>query len=76
MIVLERVKLKEEVVDAPEILTVIGSIPHLEPFLNSLYSCNYKAFFKVNSGVPLLLPSPFGTQAARVACSGVACCGT
>ncbi|KAK8684442.1 hypothetical protein V6N13_040469 [Hibiscus sabdariffa] len=33
------------VVDAPEILTVIGKIPHLSEFLNSLYNCQYKSFF-------------------------------
>jgi hypothetical protein len=32
-------------VDAPEILTVIGKIPHLSEFLNSLYDCQYKSFF-------------------------------
>lgn len=34
-----------QVVDAPEILTVIGKIPHLSEFLNSLYDCQYKSFF-------------------------------
>lgn len=34
-----------QVVDAPEILTVIGKIPYLSEFLNSLYDCQYKAFF-------------------------------
>lgn len=32
-------------VDAPEILTVIGKVPHLSEFLNSLYECQYKSFF-------------------------------
>lgn len=41
-----------QVVDAPEILTVIGKIPHLSEFLNSLYDCQYKSFF-----------SAFGKQA-------------
>ena len=44
---LDRVDLKSKVVDAPEILTVIDSIPHLSPFLNALYSCDYRTFFKV-----------------------------
>lgn len=34
-----------QVVDAPEILTVIGKIPYLSEFLNSLYDCQYKSFF-------------------------------
>lgn len=32
-------------VDAPEILAVIGKVPHLSEFLNSLYNCQYKSFF-------------------------------
>ena len=34
-----------QVVDAPEILAVIGKVPHLTEFLNSLYNCQYKSFF-------------------------------
>lgn len=34
-----------QVVDAPEILTVIGKVPYLSEFLNSLYDCQYKSFF-------------------------------
>ena len=34
-----------QVVDAPEILTVIGKIPYLSEFLNSLYDCQYMSFF-------------------------------
>ena len=47
VITLDRVDLKKKVVDAPEILTVIDSIPNLTSFLNSLYMCQYGAFFKV-----------------------------
>eukprot|EP00891_Asterochloris_glomerata_P007406 jgi/Astpho2/7406/fgenesh1_pm.00114_%23_14_t len=42
---LDRVALKEKVVDAPEILTVIDSIPHLTQYLNALYGCRYADFF-------------------------------
>ncbi|CAB79392.1 putative proteasome regulatory subunit [Arabidopsis thaliana] len=45
IITLDRVSLKQKVVDAPEILTVLGKIPFLSEFLNSLYECQYKAFF-------------------------------
>ncbi|CAN1239631.1 26S proteasome non-ATPase regulatory subunit 6 homolog [Linum grandiflorum] len=45
IISLDRVSLKQKVVDAPEILAVIGKIPHLSEFLNSLYDCQYKSFF-------------------------------
>ena len=48
LITLERTELKSKVVDAPEILTVIDSIPHLSPFLNALYGCNYRTFFQVH----------------------------
>ncbi|GLE10695.1 hypothetical protein PINS_up022912 [Pythium insidiosum] len=40
-----RVDLKKKIVDSPEILAVIGEIPHLGDFLNGLYECNYKRFF-------------------------------
>lgn len=43
---LDRVALKKKIVDAPEILTVIGEIPCLEQLLNSLYNCKYGEFFK------------------------------
>ena len=49
IITLDRVDLKKRVVDAPEILTVIDSIPNLTSFLNSLYMCQYGAFFKVGT---------------------------
>lgn len=51
IISLDRVSLKQKVVDAPEILTVIGKIPHLSEFLNSLYNCQYKAFFSAFAGL-------------------------
>lgn len=36
-----------QVVDAPEVLTIIESMPELSQFLNSLYQCQYYDFFKV-----------------------------
>ncbi|XP_040989879.1 26S proteasome non-ATPase regulatory subunit 6 [Juglans microcarpa x Juglans regia] len=51
IISLDRVSLKQKVVDAPEILTVIGKIPHLSEFLNSLYDCQYKPFFLAFAGL-------------------------
>ncbi|GMP48778.1 hypothetical protein CsSME_00016019 [Camellia sinensis var. sinensis] len=41
IISLDRVSLKLNVVDALKIFTVIGKIPHLLGFLNSLYDCQY-----------------------------------
>lgn len=51
IISLDRVSLKQKVVDAPEILTVIGKIPYLSEFLNSLYECQYKSFFSAFAGL-------------------------
>lgn len=51
IISLDRVSLKQKVVDAPEILTVIGKILHLSEFLNSLYDCQYKSFFSSFAGL-------------------------
>ncbi|KAH7834563.1 hypothetical protein Vadar_017377 [Vaccinium darrowii] len=51
IISLDRVSLKQKVVDAPEILTVIGKIPHLSEFLNSLCDCQYKSFFSAFAGL-------------------------
>jgi hypothetical protein len=47
LISLDRVALKKQVVDSPEIRSVIGHVPELETCLNSLYDCKYKEFFKV-----------------------------
>ncbi|KAI3891275.1 hypothetical protein MKX03_000103 [Papaver bracteatum] len=51
IISLDRVSLKQKVVDAPEILTLLGKIPHLSEFLNSLYDCQYKSFFTAFAGL-------------------------
>ncbi|GAA0175484.1 hypothetical protein Leryth_008564 [Lithospermum erythrorhizon] len=51
IITLDRVPLKQKVVDAPEILAVIDKIPHLSEFLNSLYDCRYKSFFTAFAGL-------------------------
>ncbi|XP_028781827.1 26S proteasome non-ATPase regulatory subunit 6 homolog, partial [Neltuma alba] len=51
VISLDRVSMKQKVVDAPEILTVIGKIPYLSEFLNSLYDCQYKSFFSAFAGL-------------------------
>ena len=48
---LDRVSLKSKVVDAPEILTVIESIPHLSTYLNALYKCQYADFFKASKSM-------------------------
>lgn len=45
VVALDRVTLKSKVVDAPEILTVIGQMPHVAKFVNSLHECDYGSFF-------------------------------
>lgn len=51
VISLDRVKLKEKVVDAPEILSVIEKIPLLQSLLHSLYYCNYTSFYASLAGI-------------------------
>jgi len=48
---LGRVTLKEKVINAPEILTVIDNIPHLGALLNSLYNSQYSTFFVALAGI-------------------------
>ena len=43
---LDRVTLKEKVLHAPEILSVIDNIPGLKAFVNALYNCDYATFFQ------------------------------
>ena len=45
MLSLDRVSLKEKVLDSSEVLSVINRIPHLQTFLESFYNGDYKAFF-------------------------------
>ena len=43
---LDRVRLRKEVVDSPDVLSVILDIPYLSEFLNSLYECRYAKFME------------------------------
>lgn len=45
MVSQNRVTLRDKVIKAPEILSVIDDIPHLRELVFSLYRCNYKQFF-------------------------------
>lgn len=45
MLALDRVPLKEKIIDSPEVLSVIEKIPHLSSFLNSFYKGEYQTFF-------------------------------
>ncbi|KAG2497130.1 hypothetical protein HYH03_004721 [Edaphochlamys debaryana] len=42
---LSRLDLKKRVVDSPEVLSVIASLPGVQPLLESLYHCKYRQFF-------------------------------
>jgi len=55
VISLDRVTLKKKVIDSPEILSVIETIPYVGTLLNSLYLCNYAPFFQSLAGVTDLL---------------------
>ena len=40
-----------QVIDSPEVLSVIDVLPHLRPFLSSLYACQYAQFFQARAVV-------------------------
>ena len=46
LVALPRAELKPKVIDAPEILQVIGEIPHLTGLLNGLYDCQYRTLMQ------------------------------
>ena len=52
-----------QVIDSPEVLSVIDSLPHLRPFVSSLYDCRYAAFFQASACLGAALPT-----VQRVAC--------
>ncbi|CAK9437553.1 uncharacterized protein LODBEIA_P19310 [Lodderomyces beijingensis] len=64
VISLDRVDLKEKIIDSPEILSIYSSAANLEPLLNltnSLYTCQYNCFFEylLQSYDKLLLPNKY-----------------
>lgn len=38
-----------QVIDSPEVLSVVDGLPHLRPFLASLYDCKYAEFFQASA---------------------------
>merc|ERR1719421_72520 len=50
-VALPRTELKAKVVDAPEILSVVGAVPHLESFLSAFHGCRYAEFMRAFSGI-------------------------
>ncbi|PRW60726.1 26S proteasome non-ATPase regulatory subunit 6-like protein [Chlorella sorokiniana] len=51
VVALDRPTLKSKVIDSPEVLSVIDSLPDLRPFVTSLYDCRYAAFFQAFAGL-------------------------
>jgi 26S proteasome regulatory subunit N7 len=45
LLYLERTKLKKKLVDGPEVISVLREMPALGHLMNSLYDCDYRAFF-------------------------------
>jgi 26S proteasome regulatory subunit N7 len=46
MVSLDRATIREKVIHAPEILSVIREMPNLRIFMDSLFKCDYSGFFK------------------------------
>lgn len=46
ILALDRVELRDQVVDCSEVLSVIAEIPSLSDLLNNIYECKYKGFFQ------------------------------
>lgn len=51
VVALDRTTLKARVVDNPDILSVIDTVPHLHSYLNSIYACDYAGFFTAFAGL-------------------------
>lgn len=46
LLALPRAELKSKVIDAPEILQVIGEVPNLSELVNGMYYCDYKKLLR------------------------------
>ncbi|KAJ1848077.1 proteasome regulatory particle subunit [Coemansia sp. RSA 2611] len=44
-VVMSRSDIKKKVIDAPEVVEVVGAIPNVDKMLRSLYDCRYADFF-------------------------------
>ncbi|GAA5843858.1 hypothetical protein JCM11251_003536 [Rhodosporidiobolus azoricus] len=68
---LDRKELRKKVIDAPEVLAVLPTVPTLQNFAESLWKCDYAAFFKALATVeehhllPSLLLSPHARYYTR-----------
>ncbi|PIA16644.1 PCI-domain-containing protein [Coemansia reversa NRRL 1564] len=50
-VVMPRSEIKKKVIDAPEVVEVVGAIPNVDKMLRSLYDCRYADFFVALAGV-------------------------
>jgi len=50
-VALDRATIRAKVLNAPEVLAVIDTLPHVGSLINSLYYANYKPFFAALAGV-------------------------
>eukprot|EP00002_Diphylleia_rotans_P032002 TRINITY_DN6679_c0_g1_i1.p1 TRINITY_DN6679_c0_g1~~TRINITY_DN6679_c0_g1_i1.p1 ORF type:complete len:384 (-),score=85.69 TRINITY_DN6679_c0_g1_i1:198-1349(-) len=41
----DRAVIRQKLMHAPEVLSVVGEMPHVKDLMNSLYQCNYRVFF-------------------------------
>ena len=55
LVALPRAELKSKVIEAPEILQVIGEIPHVSGLVNGLYSCQYRTLMEALVGLVAIL---------------------
>eukprot|EP00475_Leptophrys_vorax_P015880 TRINITY_DN2225_c0_g1_i1.p2 TRINITY_DN2225_c0_g1~~TRINITY_DN2225_c0_g1_i1.p2 ORF type:complete len:418 (-),score=147.91 TRINITY_DN2225_c0_g1_i1:1577-2791(-) len=51
MISVDRVTLRDKLVQSPDVLSVIADIPYADSFLHSFYKCNYGQFFRALVGI-------------------------
>ncbi len=57
---LDRVSLKSKILQSPEVLSSIDSIPHLRAFVFNFHKCNYQAFFEAVSEIaPQIIRDPY-----------------
>ena len=63
---LSRTELKKRVVDSPEVLSVIHSLPGVQSLLEALYSCKYRQFYSVRACVRSCVCVGGGEQGIQV----------
>jgi len=63
---LERPQLKQQVLNSPEVLSVLHEIPHIGDYVQSLYGCNYASFFQALAALQqrIKLDQHFGRHTA------------